>query len=111
MSSFGIPTDGLEATFELLDHGDTSEFQVVRFAGRVSGARTPNVRVVSVDPGTGRVCGFVRVDHSFAPPPAPRLTADDSLAVARGPVADVQAKVTSTDLLIVFDGTGTQHLA
>lgn len=106
----GIPTDGLEATVELLDHGESSEYQV-RFVGRVNGARTPNVRDVSVDPGTGRVCGFVRVDHSPAPPPAPRLTAEDALAVARRLVDDPLAKSTSTDLLIAFDGTGTQQLA
>jgi hypothetical protein len=105
----GINVGGLTQTVELLDHGDTQEYAVT-WTERVNGVLTPTSRSISVNPATGKVYAFSAFDRPYTAPPVPKLSESAAADAARAAVADTEARIDSTDLLIAFDASGAQHL-
>ena len=109
LASHAIDTSGLTSSIKLLDHGDTQEYQV-ELRGIVNGVRVPHVLDLSLDPATGTVYALLQLVRPFSPPPAPKLTLDQAVTAAKAEERDTGLTVTSSDLAVAFDDTGSQQL-
>ena len=109
LTASGLATGGLTATVDLIDHGDFKEYQVA-WQRRINGALVPDQRIVSVNPQTGEVFSLVNVSTPYEPPPAPGLSLDQAVAVARQLLGESSTTVESSDLVVTFAPDGTQLL-
>ena len=110
LAQHGVDVTGLTPTVTLLDHGDTQEYQIVYMA-QANGVQLPTRVNLSVNPTSGTVYGFLQFRESVGPIPSPKLSLDDAIAAARAEEQDPGLTITTSDLAIVKDATGTQQLA
>ncbi len=73
LNSHGIPTQGLVASAQLVNHREASDYQV-EWSSAVNGALTPDNREVSVNPANGSIVGFADHRHPYSAPPSPRVS-------------------------------------
>ena len=108
--SHGIGSAGLTPSVSLMDHGSYADY-VVRWEGRIGGARVPGMREVRINAATGAVFAVSNLSTPYATPPNPKLTSDQAAAIALNAMSGPAKTIKGSDLVVTFDAGGRQQLA